>query len=70
MMDKHLDKIGERRRIFQRVRGVGIEEPAPVGTQLFNRDLGCDRTHRDGLGGNGLIVCTGDRLDELGRDAG
>ena len=48
-MNRHLDKIGKRRGILERMRGVGVEEAAAVRPQLLDRDLG-----RRGALGNGL----------------
>ena len=39
----HLDEIGERVGILERMRGVGVEEAAAVGAELLDRYLRGDR---------------------------
>ena len=34
---EHLDEVGERRRVLERVRGVGVEEAAAVRAQFLDR---------------------------------
>ncbi len=46
---QHRQKIGQRRGVLERMRRVGIEEPAAVGAELLDRLLGRDRAHRDDL---------------------
>ena len=46
---KHLDKVGKRRGIFKRVRGIGIHVTAAVGAQHFDGDLRCYRSLHNGL---------------------
>ena len=31
------------------MRGIGVEEPAPIGAELLDRLLACDRAEGDGL---------------------
>ena len=45
----HLHQIGQRRRILEGMRGVGIEEPAAIGAEHLDGDLRGDRAHGDGL---------------------
>ena len=47
---QHFQEIGKRRGILVRMRGVGAEETAAVGTQHLDRDLRGGRTHRQGFG--------------------
>ncbi len=42
---EHLHEVGQRRRVFIRVRRVGIEEPAAVGAQHLDGLLRGDRAH-------------------------
>jgi hypothetical protein len=46
---QQLQKIRERRRILERVRGARVEEPAAVGAELLDRDLRRDRPDRQHL---------------------
>ncbi len=46
---KHLQKVGERRGIFERMRGVGVEESAAVGAQHLDGFLRGHRPLRDHL---------------------
>ena len=52
---KHLDEIRQRRRIFERVRGVGVDVTAAVGAEHFDRDLRRHRPLHDVLFGDGLF---------------
>jgi len=45
----HLDQVGERRRVLERVRRVGVEEAAAVGAQHLDCLLRGDRAEREGL---------------------
>ena len=45
----HLDEVRQGGRVLERVGGIGVEEPAPVGAQHLDRDLGGDRPNRDRL---------------------
>ena len=40
---EHLEQVGERRRVLERVRRVGVDEAAAVGAQLLDHLLGGDR---------------------------
>ncbi len=44
-----LDQVGDRVRILERVRGVGVEQPAAVGAELLDRLLAGGGVERDGL---------------------
>ena len=46
---QHLREIGQRRRVFIRVRRVGVEETAAVGAQELDRLLRGERPHRQRL---------------------
>jgi hypothetical protein len=48
---QHLQEVGERRRVFQRMRRIDIEEATAIGTQLLDGHL---RGHR--ADGNALLV--------------
>ncbi|OLL73748.1 hypothetical protein Ae168Ps1_2134 [Pseudonocardia sp. Ae168_Ps1] len=52
-----LDDVGERVRVLERVRGVGVEDPAPVGAQLLDRLLRRGRSQGKCVG---RTVHTGD----------
>ena len=52
---QHLEKVGERRGIFKRMRGVGVGVAAAVGAEHFDGDLRRHRALRDGLRLHGLI---------------
>ena len=43
---QHLHKVGQCGRVFKRMRRVGTEEAAAVGTKQFNCFLRCNRPHR------------------------
>ena len=43
--EQHLEEVGERRRVLERVGGVGVEEAAAVGAELLDRLLRGDRAH-------------------------
>ncbi len=45
----HLDEVGQRGRILERVGGVGVEEPAAVVAQLLDELLGRHRATGDDL---------------------
>ena len=48
--DRHdLEQIGERRRILERVRRVGVEEAAAIGAEHLDGNLRRDRSDGDGL---------------------
>ncbi len=47
--EQGLKKIGKRRRILERMRGIGVKEPSAICAQLLDRNLGRGRTLRDGL---------------------
>ena len=47
--EQHLEEVGERRRVLERVRGVDVEEAAAVGAELLDHLLRGDRAHRDRL---------------------
>ena len=51
---QHLQEVGQRRGIFKRMRGVGIDVTAAVGAEHFDRDLRSDRPLDDGLLLDGL----------------
>ena len=46
---EHLEEVRERRRVLERMRGVGVEEAAAVGAELLDRHLRGDRAHRQRL---------------------
>ena len=46
---QHLDEVRQRRRVLERMRGVGVEEAAAIGAEHLDRDLRGDRADRDGL---------------------
>ena len=46
---EHLEKVRERRRVLERMRGVRVEEPAAVRAELLDRDLARGRTERHRL---------------------
>ena len=46
---EHLEQVRERRRVFERMRGVGVEESAAIGAEHLDRFLRCHRSLRDGL---------------------
>ena len=52
-MRQHLEKIRERGRVFEGMGRIGVEEPAAVGAQLFDGDLGGGWADCNGLGGDG-----------------
>ena len=45
----HLEEIGQRGRVFIRMRGIGVEEAAAIGAQHLDRFLRGDRAHGDRL---------------------
>jgi hypothetical protein len=45
----NLEEVRQRGRILERMRRVGVEEPAAVGAEHLDRDLRGDRADRDGL---------------------
>ena len=45
----HLHEVRQRRRVLERMRGIGVEEAAAVGAEHLDRDLRGDRADRDGL---------------------
>ena len=45
----HLHEVRQRRRVLERMRGVGVEEAAAIGAEHLDRDLRGDRADRDGL---------------------
>ncbi|MND30249.1 hypothetical protein D3C80_207780 [compost metagenome] len=45
----HLDQIGDRIRIFERMRRIGVEETATIGAEHLDRKLRGDRAERDRL---------------------
>ena len=73
---QHLEEVRQRRRVLEGVRGVDVEEAAPVGAELLDGDLRGGRAHRDDLLGerrllgrglpllveDGLAVLVGHRL--------
>src|SRR2546426_10814124 len=46
---EHLEQVGERRRVLERMGAVGVEEAAAVCTQFLNDFLRSDGALRDGL---------------------
>ncbi len=46
---QHLHEIGQRRRVLEWMRGVGVEEAAAIGAEHLDGDLRGDRANRDGL---------------------
>ena len=48
---QHLQEVRERRRVLERMRGVGVEEAAAIGAEFLDRFLRSDRPHRDRLRG-------------------
>ena len=46
---QHLNEVGERRWIFERMRGVGVEEAAAVSSDHLDGFLRSDWTLRNGL---------------------
>ena len=42
---QHLHEVGQRRRVLERVRGVGVEEAAAVGAEHLDGLLRGDRAH-------------------------
>ena len=49
---EHLDQVGQRRRILERMRAVGVEEAAAVGAEFLDDLLRGHRALRDGLRGD------------------
>ena len=47
--EDHLEKVGERRRVLVRMRGVDVEEAAAIGAELLDGELRSDRALRDYL---------------------
>ena len=45
----HLDQVGDRVRVLERMGGVGVEEAAAIGAELLDRYLRGDRALRDRL---------------------
>ena len=45
----HLDEVGQRRRVLERVGGVGVQEAAAVVAELLDDLLGGDRADGDRL---------------------
>ena len=45
----HLQEVRQRRRVLERMRGIGVEEAAAIGAEHLDRDLRGDRADRDGL---------------------
>ncbi len=56
-----LQHIGQRRRVFERVRRIGVEEAAPIGAEHLDRFL-----RRDGADGDRLVQA----LQRMGGDVG
>ena len=52
-IDEHLHEIGQRRRILERMRRIGIEEAAAVGAQHLDGFLRGHRAHGQCLGVRG-----------------
>ena len=52
---EHLEKVGERRGILERMRGVGVDVAAAVRAEHLDRDLRGHRTLDDRLGVDGLV---------------
>ncbi len=52
---QHLDEIRERRRILERMRGVGVDVTAAVRAEHLDRDLRRHRPLHDVLLGHGLF---------------
>ncbi|MNN56203.1 hypothetical protein D3C81_1711200 [compost metagenome] len=46
---QHLYDVGQRGRVLERMRGVGVKETPAVGAQHFDRFLRCHRPHRQHL---------------------
>ena len=46
---EHLHEVGKCGRVFEGVRGVGVEKAAAIGAEHLYRDLRGDRPERDGL---------------------
>ncbi len=59
--EQHLEEVGERRRVLERVRRVDVEEAAAVGAELLDHLLRGHRAHRDRL------RQAGDRVGASGR---
>ncbi len=49
-------EVRERRRVLERMRGVGVEEAAAVGAQLLDGHLGCRGPDGDALRGHDVAV--------------
>ena len=45
----HLDEVGDRVGVLERMRGVGVEEAAAIGAEHLDGDLRGDRAERDRL---------------------
>ena len=56
---QHLQEVGERRWVLQRVRRVDVEEAAAVGAELLDRNLRGRRPNRDYLLGDRAAVAVG-----------
>ena len=68
---EHLHEVGERGRVLERMRGVGVEEAAAVGAEHLDRFLRGDRAQRDGLLGalqRGRVGIGAERLRHALRD--
>jgi hypothetical protein len=50
-----LEKVRQRRGVFEGVRRVDVEEAAPIGSELLDGDLRRGRSHRDDLLGEGRL---------------
>ena len=54
-----LEKVRQRRGVFERVRRVDVEEAAPVGPELLDGDLRRGGSHRDDLLGERRLLGLG-----------
>ena len=48
-LSQHQQQVGQRRGIFKGMGGIGIEEPAAIGSQVLDRHLGSSRSKRNDL---------------------
>ena len=53
---EHLEEIGKRRRILERMCGVGVHVTTAVRAEHFDRDLRSDRTLHDSLFGRSVAL--------------
>src|ERR1039458_7924649 len=64
---QHLNEIGERSRIFIRMRAISIEKAATVRPIFFDDFLRSHRAHWNYLLGNSLLSCLAVRPGYLNR---